>query len=113
MQQHTTYEQIYAVVQQIPAGKVSSYGRIARVAGLPGQARLVGYALHALRTGHPQADSIPWWRVINAQGYISNAYEATLQREHLEAEGVQFSPHGQVDLATYLWDGAGVAPDGA
>lgn len=105
MQHSNTYQHIYTIVQQIPPGKVSSYGRIARLAGLPGQARLVGYALHALRTGHPHADSIPWWRVINAQGYISNAYEATLQREYLAAEGVRFNAQGQVDLATYLWDG--------
>lgn len=100
-----TYEQIYAVVGQIPFGKVSSYGRIACRAGLPGQARLVGYALHALRTSPAQNAAVPWWRVINARGYISNAYEAMLQREYLEAEGVIVSEAGTIDLAVYLWDG--------
>lgn len=99
-----TYEQIYAVVSQIPYGKVSSYGRIARRVGLPGQARLVGYALHALRTSPTPNRAVPWWRVINARGYISNAYEAMLQREYLEAEGVIVSAAGTVDLAVYLWD---------
>jgi methylated-DNA-protein-cysteine methyltransferase-like protein len=98
-----SYETIYAVVRRIPVGRVSSYGRVAVLAGHPGQARLVGYALHALRTG--QAAEVPWWRVINSQGYISNAYEPTLQRELLRAEGVEVDHRERVDLARYLWEG--------
>jgi methylated-DNA-protein-cysteine methyltransferase related protein len=94
------YAAIYAVVRRIPAGRVSSYGRVALLAGLPGQARLVGYALHALQT-----DEVPWWRVINRDGFISNAYAAALQRERLEAEGVAVETGDRVDLARFLWDG--------
>ncbi len=48
---------------------------------------------------------MPWWRVINAAGRISNEFNAALQRELLEAEGVQFDERGYVDLERFLWDG--------
>jgi methylated-DNA-protein-cysteine methyltransferase related protein len=100
--QGNVYQQIYDLVRQIPPGRVSSYGRIAFLLGRPGSARLVGYALHALRADGQ--DSIPWWRVVNAAGRISNPYEAQLQRARLEAEGVRFSSSGTIDLARYLWE---------
>ena len=98
-----SFEEIYAVVRRIPCGRVSSYGRVALLAGHPRQARLVGYALHALRAA--AGDEVPWWRVINHAGYISNAYEPTLQRAHLEAEGVAVDGRERVDLARFLWAG--------
>lgn len=97
------YQQIYAIVRQIPYGKVATYGQIAELAGLPRQARLVGYALFRVA---PEAD-IPWHRVINAKGEISespfregNDY---LQRSLLEAEGVTFDRKGKVNFRDYLW----------
>jgi methylated-DNA-protein-cysteine methyltransferase related protein len=97
------YEEIYAIVRRIPYGRVSTYGRVAVLAGRPNHARLVGYALHALRTnGGPE---VPWWRVINSQGFISNAYEAAQQRARLEAEGVVVSESDKVNLRMYLWEG--------
>lgn len=98
-----SYEKIYTVVRRIPRGRVSSYGRVALIAGHPGQARLVGYALHALRGG--PADAVPWWRVINRNGFISNAYAAAAQRALLEAEGVAVDAHDRVDFGVYLWEG--------
>jgi methylated-DNA-protein-cysteine methyltransferase related protein len=98
----SSYEAIYAVVQRIPAGRVSSYGRVAVLAGLPGQARLVGYALHALR--EDGGAEVPWWRVINQRGFISNAYAAEHQRARLEAEGVEVSEGHRVDLGRFLWE---------
>lgn len=100
----TSYEQIYATVRRIPFGKISSYGRIAALAGYPRQARLVGYALHALRN-EPGRDEVPWWRVINVAGRISNEYAAQLQRSILESEGVEFNERGYVNLRRFLWDG--------
>lgn len=98
-----SYEAIYAAVRRIPCGRVSSYGRIALLAGHPRQARLVGYALHALRsTG---GDELPWWRVVNHAGYISNTYEPFLQRARLEAEGVVVDARERIDLARFLWEG--------
>ncbi|MFV9505006.1 MAG: MGMT family protein [Oscillochloridaceae bacterium umkhey_bin13] len=98
-----SYETIYAVVRRIPAGRVSSYGRVARLAGRPGAARLVGYALHALR--EQQSDEVPWWRVVNHQGFISNAYEAEHQAARLVAEGVVVADNHRIDLRHYLWEG--------
>ena len=94
-----SYEAIYAVVRRIPSGRVSSYGQIALLAGYPGQARLVGYALHRLQGG----TDVPWWRVLNRLGVISNAYEPELQRTLLEREGVVVNEHLQVDLKQFRW----------
>ena len=94
------YEAIWDAVRRIPRGRVSSYGRVARAAGMPGRARLVGYALHAL-----VADDVPWHRVINARGAVSLPEadgRAALQRALLEAEGVFFEG-GRVDLARFGW----------
>ena len=91
---------IWQVVAFIPAGKVATYGDVARQAGLPGAARRVGAALRNL----PADTRIPWHRVINAQGRISlpagTAGQYT-QRERLEAEGVVFRPNKSIDLQQY------------
>jgi methylated-DNA-protein-cysteine methyltransferase-like protein len=98
----SSYERIWRVVRRIPKGRVSTYGQVAALAGLPRQARLVGYALHAL----PEARDVPWQRVVNAQGRISarglSEYEA-LQRKRLEREGVRFDARDRIDLARYGW----------
>ena len=97
------YDRIYTIVSQIPPGKVATYGQIADLAQLYGQARLVGYALHRLDPQSP----VPWHRVINAKGEISysalrrgNDYQ---QRSRLESEGIQFDRSGKIDLRVYLW----------
>ncbi len=99
----TSYERIWSVVRQIPAGRVATYGQVARVAGLGGAARLVGYALHALPE---QGHRVPWQRVINAQGQISQrGFEGVerIQRRLLEREGVRFDARARVDLARFGW----------
>lgn len=99
-----THRRIHDAVSRIPRGRVATYGQIARVAKLPGQARLVGYALHAL----PRGSKIPWQRVVNAQGAISVGGESGLrQRQLLEKEGVRFDARGRVSLAKYQWGTAG------
>ncbi|GIV88055.1 MAG: methylated-DNA--protein-cysteine methyltransferase [Chloroflexus sp.] len=95
------YAAIYAVVQRIPPGRVCTYGRVAALAGLPGQARLVGYALHALL----RQSAVPWWRVINRSGRISNVYAADEQRARLLAEGVDVDETYLIDLDRFLWAG--------
>lgn len=96
------YARIYAVVRRIPRGRVASYGQVARLAKLPGRARQVGYAMYAL----PRGSSVPWQRVVNAQGKVSRrrvpGAELT-QRMLLEAEGVRFGPGGRISLARYGW----------
>ena len=95
-----THGRIHRVVSRIPLGRVATYGQIARLAGLRGQARLVGYAMHALAAG----TRIPWQRVVNAQGAISLPGKSAIrQRELLEKEGVRFSDRGRIDLDRFLW----------
>lgn len=89
-------------MRRIPRGRVSTYGGIARLAGLPRQARLVGYALHRLGA----STTVPWHRVINASGRIalSDAQgAATTQRLRLIAEGIVVGPGGRVSLERYGW----------
>src|SRR5438105_4893700 len=94
------YRRIYDVVSRIPRGRVATYGQVARLAGIPGQARLVGYALHAL----PAGTSIPWQRVVNAQGSISlPAGDDTRQRRLLEREGIRFDKRGRIPLDSFKW----------
>lgn len=98
----SSYARIYTVVSLIPPGRVATYGQIAELAGLPRQARRVGYALFALTPGHV----LPWHRVINARGEISRrarSDEDRRQRALLESEGVRFDSKGRVDLARFLW----------
>jgi len=74
------------------------------MAGLPGRARQVGYALAAL----PEGSDVPWHRVLNARGEVSprsgGAPHARIQRALLEEEGVRFDEGGRIDLARYRWE---------
>jgi methylated-DNA-protein-cysteine methyltransferase-like protein len=95
------YRAIWRAVASIPRGKVATYGQIARVAGVGGQARLVGYALHAA----PDGLELPWHRVINGHGRISLSDTQgmhELQRALLESEGIVFIA-GRVDLKRFGW----------
>ena len=81
---------------------MATYGQVARLAGIAGAARQVGYALHAL----PAGSGVPWQRVINAHGEVSarsmpGADE--IQRVRLEEEGVSFGPRDRIDLDRYRW----------
>jgi methylated-DNA-protein-cysteine methyltransferase-like protein len=95
------HERIRAAVRQIPRGRVASYGQIARL--VPGcTPRLVGFAM----AGLPAGTDVPWQRVINGRGEVSERSGgdgACHQRELLEAEGVRFDARGRVDFAEYGW----------
>ena len=101
----STYEKIYRAVRKIPRGRVATYGDIAKLAGYPGRARQVGYALHAL----PQGSSVPWHRIINASGRISLPPEGggLDQRFRLMEEGVRVDPGGKVSLTEYRFRARG------
>lgn len=96
------YRRIYAVVARIPKGRVATYGQVAALAGLARQARLVGYALHAL----PADGGVPWHRVVNAKGQISLRASGLghdeLQAHLLRREGVRFVA-GAIPLPRYRW----------
>jgi methylated-DNA-protein-cysteine methyltransferase related protein len=96
-----TYQRIYQIVRRIPPGRVATYGQVAELAGLPGHARQVGYALHAL----PEGSTVPWHRVVNAQGRISlrSVPGAELaQEQRLAREGVR-TEAGRVKLKQVRW----------
>lgn len=101
--------QVWQIVKQIPPGKVASYGKIASLLPPPGNLdakaylalgpRWVGGAMSACPSG------VPWQRVVNAQGMISQRPGAAQQRELLEEEGVEFDERGRIDLKRFGWDG--------
>ena len=98
------YQSVWKVVTEIPAGHVLTYGEVARLAGMPRAARRVSQALRSA----PRAMSVPWHRVINAQGKISFPEDSSgwkRQKEILETEGVVFL-NGKVDLKQYGYRGA-------
>jgi methylated-DNA-protein-cysteine methyltransferase related protein len=100
MSQTPLYERIYALVRQVPAGYVTTYGQIARLLGC--SARTVGFAMAALSA---QTD-VPWQRVINSQGRVSVRADGErhhLQQLLLEQEGVVFDSSLQVDLDRCRW----------
>jgi len=101
---------IWKVVTRIPRGRVATYGQIARMAGIPGAARTVGWALGALpddRTGG--REGVPWHRVINATGRVSArgraGGECRRQIARLGREGIRPGEDGAIDLERYGWDG--------
>ncbi|WP_163921319.1 MGMT family protein [Photobacterium sp. Alg240-V54] len=94
--------QIYSQVYQIPFGRVSTYGDIAKFAGYPGYARHVGRLMATL----PEGSTIPWHRVINSQGRISLTGEALARQiAALRAEQVEVSDSGRLSLRYYRWQG--------
>ncbi len=113
MRRESRWERVYAVVRRIPRGRVATYGDVAALAGLPGRAREVGWALHAL----DDESRVPWQRVVNARGEVSLRGEpaaARVQRALLEREGVRFGANGRIDLAKRRWPpGAGDRPSRA
>jgi methylated-DNA-protein-cysteine methyltransferase-like protein len=104
----SSYPRIYAVVSRIPRGRVATYGQVARLAGLPSQARLVGYALAALR----DESQVPWHRVVNAKGQVSQRASgdpmARLQRLRLQRERVFFDDSGSIPLERFRWRPSGL-----
>ena len=101
--QEQSRSRIRKVVARIPAGKVATYGDVAAHAGLPGRARQVGQVMGAL----PDGSRIPWHRVLNARGEVSEraggGWQAGYQRHLLEEEGVAFDAGGRVDLDSCRW----------
>ncbi len=95
---------VFELVKQIPAGQVASYGQIAAMAGSPRAARQVGWMLATLETNEQK---VPWWRVVNKQGYLSirghDAFAKETQKSLLEAEGIIVNERYELDMVKYLW----------
>lgn len=98
----TFSERVFDIVKQIPKGKVSTYGQIARMMGSPRSARYVGWALR----GNKEPVSTPCHRVIFKDGRICEGYAfggPDAQRKLLEDEGVAFVDDMHVDMESCLW----------
>ena len=95
---------VYRVVRQIPKGKVTTYGIVARLAGNPRMSRQVGWALHA----NPDQSTIPCHRVVNRYGALAPSFAfggKEIQKLMLEQEGVSVREDGTIDLQRHLWEG--------
>ena len=93
----TFRQSVYQIVQEIPCGKVSTYGEIARLMGQPQASRMVGYALKHI----PNHLMLPCHRVVNAAGRLVPGWEE--QHQLLLKEGVCFKKSGMVDMKISLW----------
>ncbi len=90
---------VYAVVAQIPRGRVMTYGQIAALCGNPRAARIVGGVAHF---GDPD---LPWQRVVNRHGGLAAGYPGGVEghKQVLEAEGMQVDDIYQVNIQELLW----------
>ncbi|MBA3600890.1 MAG: MGMT family protein [Acidobacteria bacterium] len=98
-------QRVYAIVSEIPVGRVMTYGQIAEMLGEGYTPRTVGFVMHASDT-----KEIPWQRVINSQGACSTGrmtVPINLQQKMLEDEGVKFNEKGRCDLNLYRWSPEG------
>jgi methylated-DNA-protein-cysteine methyltransferase-like protein len=96
------FERVYAVARQIPYGKVTSYGAIAKVLGAARSARMVGWAMNA---SHTQAN-IPAHRVVNRTGVLTgkNFFGGNRMQELLEAEGLTIKDDQILNFSSHFWD---------
>ena len=108
------YEQVWSLVRQIPRGKVASYGQIALMLPIPNGIEFESYKAFGPRwVGGAMAacpDDVPWQRVINSQGKISERAGAERQRLLLEEEGIVFVKD-KVDMKKYGWKGPAEADE--
>lgn len=103
-------DRVCDIIRRVPEGSVVTYGQVAALAGRSRAARQVGYILAAL----PESSTVPWHRVINAVGAVSQrtgggGIREGYQRHLLEDEGVVFDRRGRVSLETHRWDPTRVA----
>lgn len=99
------YERVYAVVEQIPIGKVTTYGSIAGYLGVVSGARMVGYALNNLLK-RPDGERWPAHRVVNKQGELTGRgyFRDDTMRERLQQEGIEFIDEYQINITRHFWD---------
>jgi methylated-DNA-protein-cysteine methyltransferase-like protein len=99
------YQRIYRLIRRVPRGTVATYGQIAELSGLPRGGRVVGYAL---RVSTP-AMGLPWQRIVGKRGRdlgriaILDPVGGAIQRQLLEAEGVEVSDAGAISLVRFGW----------
>jgi methylated-DNA-protein-cysteine methyltransferase-like protein len=97
------FERVYVVVRQIPYGKVTSYGAIAKVLGAARSARMVGWAMNAAHN----LEDVPAHRVVNRKGLLTGKHHfdgTNLMQQLLESEGIVVVDNQIIDFETVFWE---------
>lgn len=97
------FERVYAVARQIPYGKVTSYGAIAKVLGAARSARMVGWAMNAAHN----LEDVPAHRVVNRKGLLTGKHHfdgANLMQQLLESEGIVVEDNQIMDFESVFWE---------
>lgn len=106
MKTNDARESVFRIVNEIPFGKVLSYGEVGRLAGCTG--RQVGQIMSSLDGPGPVVEHVKWWRVVAFDGNMPIAKRNPLlekdQKERLESEGVLFDDRGKVRMSQYRWE---------
>lgn len=99
------YTRVYEVDAQIPHGKVTSYGAIARFLGVESGARMVGYAMNNYRS-YNLGYELPAHRVLNRLGQLTGRahFEGDTMRERLVQEGIEFKEEYTVNMDKHYWN---------
>ena len=103
MEEESFFERVYTVVRQIPYGRVTSYGAIAKFLGTGGSARMVGWAMN----GSIKNGDIPAHRVVNRKGLLTGKHHfggSNLMQQLLENEGIGVREDQVVDFERLFWD---------
>lgn len=106
MEDLSFFEKVYAVVQKVPYGKVTTYGAIAAYLGTKGSARMVGWAMNASHT-HPE--NIPAHRVVNRIGMLTGKHHfgsPHIMQQLLESEGIAIENDQIIVFEQHFWDPA-------
>jgi len=97
------FEKVYVLARQIPYGKVTSYGAIAKALGMARSARMVGWAMNACH----QLEDVPAHRVVNRKGLLTGKHHfdgTNLMQQLLESEGIRVVDNQIMDFDTHFWD---------
>lgn len=96
------FERVYVIARQIPYGKVTSYGAIAKVLGAPRSARMVGWAMNASHN----LEDVPAHRVVNRNGLLTGKHHfdgTNLMQQLLESEGIVVKENQIIDFEKHFW----------
>ena len=97
------FEKVYVLARQIPYGKVTSYGAIAKALGTPRSARMVGWAMNACH----QLEDVPAHRVVNRKGLLTGKHHfdgTNLMQQLLESEGIRVVDNQIMDFERCFWE---------
>lgn len=97
------FERVYKIVQQIPEGKVTSYGAIAKALGAAQSARMVGWAMNASHN----LENVPAHRVVNRKGLLTGKHHfdgTNLMQQLLENEGIKVVNNQIIDFEKHFWE---------